>query len=214
MKDSVLIYSGGMDSTTMLYEYASEIALAVNFHYGANHNRRESECARYHCKKLGIELIEVNLPFMSAHFESSLLEGARAIPDGEYEDTNMHSTVVPFRNGIMLSIAAGIAESRRLKKIMIANHGGDHSLYPDCRPDFIDAMANAVRTGTYVHLALSAPYTFLTKTDIAVRGLGLGIDYSTTYSCYRGGDNPCGTCATCLEREKALNEARKIINKQ
>lgn len=211
-KDSALIYSGGLDSTTMLYEFASEIQLAVNFSYGANHNRNERECARFHCTGLGIELLEIELPFMAASFSSSLLEGADAIPDGEYDASNMASTVVPFRNGIMLSIAAGIAESRGLKKVMMANHGGDHSIYPDCRPGFISAMSDAIRSGTYAGIVLEAPYTNLTKTDIALRGLRIGIDYSRTYSCYRGTPQPCLTCATCREREQALNEAHKLFS--
>lgn len=135
-KDSVLIYSGGLDSTTMLYEFADRLALAINFSYGANHNSREREYARIHCESLSIELLEIELPFIGAYFESSLLKGSEAVPEGEYDDSNMSSTVVPFRNGIMLSVAAGLAESRGLHKVMIANHGGDHSVYPDCRPQF------------------------------------------------------------------------------
>ena len=123
-KDALIVLSGGMDSTTMLYDYADSIALAVNFSYGANHNEREAACARENCRRLGIELVEIDLAFMGRYFESSLLSGADAIPEGHYEDENMRSTVVPFRNGIMLSIAAGLAESRGLKAVMIANHGG------------------------------------------------------------------------------------------
>lgn len=192
---------------TMLHEYAPEIDLAVNFSYGSNHNARELECARAHCAELGIELIEIDLSFIGRHFHSSLLEGADAIPDGEYDFDNMKSTVVPFRNGIMLAAAAGLAESHGLDTVMIANHAGDHALYPDCRKSFIDAMAGAVKEGTYEGIQVSAPYTLLTKTDIAIRGKRLGIDYSTTYSCYRGGEMHCGRCGTCRERRQALAEA-------
>lgn len=212
-KDSVLIYSGGMDSTTMLYEYSDSIALAVNFSYGANHNQKERECARYHCEMRGIEYLEISLPFIGENFKSSLLEGAAAIPRGQYDDENMTSTVVPFRNGIMLSVAAGIAESRGLKYVMMANHGGDHSIYPDCREAFVSAMSEAIRTGTYAGITIKAPYTGLTKADIAYTGLQLGIDYDKTYSCYCGNDTPCGTCATCLEREAAIKEAVKRYKK-
>lgn len=191
----------------MLHEYAPEIDLAVNFSYGSNHNARELECARAHCAELGIELIEIDLSFIGRHFHSSLLEGADAIPDGEYDFDNMKSTVVPFRNGIMLAAAAGLAESHGLDTVMIANHAGDHALYPDCRKSFIDAMAAAVKEGTYEGIQVSAPYTLLTKTDIAIRGKRLGIDYSTTYSCYRGGEMHCGRCGTCRERRQALAEA-------
>lgn len=213
-KDSAIVLSGGMDSTTLLYDMAERIALAVNFSYGANHNELERQCARHHCRKLGIELIEIDLPFVGDIFESSLLQGADAIPSADYADDNLRSTVVPFRNGIMLSIAAGIAESRGLQYVMIANHGGDHSIYPDCRQEFIDAMSGAIEAGTYARLQILAPYTQLSKTDIAVRGLQLGVDYDRTYSCYRGTEPPCGTCATCRERAQALAAARKIIESQ
>ncbi len=204
MKDALLVLSGGMDSTTILYEYADSIALAVNFNYGANHNAREAECARLNCRKLGIELVEIDLSFMGRHFESSLLSGADAIPEGHYEDANMRSTVVPFRNGIMLSVAAGLAESRGLRAVMIANHGGDHAIYPDCRAGFINAMNAAISEGTYEHIELRAPYTGLTKADIACRGARIGVDYSLTYSCYKGGRQHCGRCGTCVERREAL----------
>lgn len=204
MKDTMLVLSGGLDSTTMLYDFADNIALAVTFHYGSNHNEREAECARFHCDKLGIQHIEINLAFMGDYFKSSLLEGADAIPEGNYDEENMKSTVVPFRNGIMLSIAAGLAESRGLKKVMLANHGGDHTIYPDCRPEFVKAMSEAINSGTYIGVELVAPYTMITKADIVKRGSELGIDYTKTYSCYKGGEHHCGLCGTCRERQEAF----------
>lgn len=206
-KDALIVLSGGMDSVTLLYDKISEIALAVNFIYGSNHNLRELECARYHCRKLGVELMEIHLDFMGEYFHSSLLEGAEAIPDGDYHDETMRSTVVPFRNGIMLATAAGLAESRGLKAVMLANHGGDHAIYPDCRPEFVKAMGEAIAAGTYEHLELRAPYTDMTKTDIARLGDKLGVDYSMTYSCYKGGKKHCGVCGTCRERREALAAA-------
>lgn len=207
MKDTLMVLSGGMDSTTMLYEYADRIALAVNFVYGSNHNARELECARYNCDKLGIELVVVNLDFVGRLFNSSLLSGADAIPEGNYDSENMKSTVVPFRNGIMLAAAAGLAESRGLSAVMLANHSGDHAIYPDCREGFVKAMAAAISEGTYEHIRLEAPYTNITKTQIALRGKKLGVDYSHTYSCYKGGEKHCGKCGTCRERREALREA-------
>ncbi len=192
---------------TMLHEYADEIELAVNFSYGSNHNMRELECARAHCSELGIELVEIDLSFIGKYFHSSLLEGAEAVPEGDYDFDNMKSTVVPFRNGIMLAAAAGLAESHGLDTVMIANHAGDHAIYPDCRGSFIDAMARAIAEGTYEGIALKAPYTYLNKADIALRGKRLGIDYTTTYSCYKGLEHHCGRCGTCLERRKALADA-------
>lgn len=206
-KDSVLIVSGGMDSITMLYEYKERIALGISFDYGSNHNARELPFAAMHCERLGIKHIVINLGFMHQYFKSSLLEGAEAIPEGNYDEENMKSTVVPFRNGIMLSIAAGVAESNGLKYVMMANHGGDHTIYPDCRPEFIDAIDKAAQAGTYVDVHVVAPYTNITKTDIARRGAALGIDYTETWSCYKGGDKQCGKCGTCVERKEALRDA-------
>ena len=207
MKDSILILSGGMDSTTMLYEYRERIALTLSFDYGSNHNARELPFARLHCQRLGIEHIVIPLDFIHKYFESSLLSGAENIPEGHYEDANMRSTVVPFRNGIMLSIAVGMAESRGLKHVMMANHGGDHAIYPDCRDAFVSAFSQAAQAGTYDSIDLLSPYTSLTKADIARRGKRLGIDYAETWSCYKGGDVHCGRCGTCVERREALAEA-------
>ena len=207
MKDSVIIVSGGMDSITMLYEYRERIAVGVSFDYGSNHNAREIPFARLHCERLGIRHIVVNLDFMHRHFKSSLLEGADAIPEGHYADENMKSTVVPFRNGIMLAIATGLAESNGLKYVMMANHGGDHAIYPDCRPDFVKAFDEAAAAGTYEGVRVLAPYTDITKTDIARKGREMGIDYAETWSCYKGGEHHCGRCGTCVERKEALADA-------
>ncbi|MBQ3873168.1 MAG: 7-cyano-7-deazaguanine synthase QueC [Bacteroidales bacterium] len=201
---AVLIYSGGLDSTTLLYEYKESIALAVSFDYGSKHNEREIAFARLNCEKLGVEHIVIPLEFMQKYFRSSLLKGGDDIPEGSYDDSNMQSTVVPFRNGIMLAVAAGLAESRGLDAIMMANHGGDHAIYPDCRPEFVDAFGKAVEAGTYNGVKLLSPYCNITKRDIALRGKALGIDYSLTYSCYKGGEKHCGKCGTCTERREAL----------
>lgn len=207
MKDSLIVLSGGMDSVTLLHDRKDEIALAVTFDYGSNHAVREIEMAALNCRELGIEHIIIPLSFMRDYFKSSLLSGAEAIPEGHYADENMLSTVVPFRNGIMLSIAAGLAESRGLSRVMIANHSGDHAIYPDCRAQFIEAMSEAIRLGTYAGLEISAPYTHISKTDIAVIGKRLGVDYARTYSCYKGGEKHCGKCGTCIERREALRDA-------
>lgn len=207
MKDSILVYSGGMDSTTMLYDYKDEIAMAVSFDYGSNHNQKELHFASLHCERLDIRHIIIPLEFMKQYFHSSLLEGGDAIPEGHYAADNMRSTVVPFRNGIMIAIAAGLAENYGLQRIMLANHSGDHTIYPDCRPEFVAAMDKACQTGTYQRVHLFTPYTEWTKTDIAKRGKELGIDYAETWSCYKGGERPCGKCGTCVERREALREA-------
>lgn len=203
-KDSVIIISGGMDSITMLYDKKDCIALGISFDYGSNHNAREIPFAKLHCKRLGIKHITINLEFVHQYFKSSLLDGAEAIPEGNYNDENMKSTVVPFRNGIMLSIAAGIAESNNFKNVLIANHAGDHTIYPDCRPEFINLIDKATQAGTFAKVRVLAPYTNITKTDIAKIGKKLCIDYTETWSCYKGGEKHCGKCGTCVERKEAL----------
>lgn len=206
-KNSLIILSGGMDSVTLLHEYADDIALAVTFDYGSNHAAREIECARKNCEMLGIEHTVIPLRFIHDYFKSSLLSGSQAIPEGHYQAENMRSTVVPFRNGIMLSIAAGLAESRGVKKVMIANHGGDHAIYPDCRDEFIISIAHAITTGTYQGIHIFAPYTNKNKVYIAKRGYELGVDFTQTYSCYKGGKKHCGKCGTCVERKEAFRLA-------
>lgn len=204
MKNAAIIVSGGMDSITLLYEHKDEIAVGISFDYGSNHNAREIPFAKMHCERLGIKHITIPLDFMHQYFKSSLLTGADTIPEGHYEDENMKSTVVPFRNGIMLAIAVGIAESNGLTEVFIANHGGDHAIYPDCRPGFIRAISDATQAGTYVGVEVVAPYTQLTKTEIVKRGAQLGIDYAETWSCYKGGNVHCGKCGTCVERHEAF----------
>ena len=201
---AILIYSGGLDSTTMLYEYRESIALAVSFDYGAKHNAKELAFAAEHCEKLGIPHRVIPLDFIGRYFRSDLLLSGGDIPEGSYADDNMKSTVVPFRNGIMLAVAAGLAESYDLDTVLLANHGGDHAIYPDCRPEFIEAFDQAAEAGTYNGVRIVSPYCNLTKRDIALRGKELGIDYGRTWSCYKGGEKHCGRCGTCTERKEAL----------
>ena len=207
MKDCILILSGGLDSTTLLYDYQDRIALAISFDYGSNHNAKEIPFARMHCERLGIKHLVIPLEFMGQYFRSSLLSGDDAIPEGHYADENMKSTVVPFRNGIMLAVATGMAESNNLHYVMMANHGGDHTIYPDCRPEFVEAFDNAAHAGTYNGVRLLSPYCNMTKGQIAARGKELGLNYAETWSCYRGGDKHCGKCGTCVERKEALAAA-------
>lgn len=215
MKTGLILLSGGMDSTTLLYEYRRDIALAVSFNYGSKHNAIEIYYAKKNCKFLGIKHITIDLKFINKYFKSSLLKSGPAIPEGHYQDESMKSTVVPFRNGIMLSIAAGLAESHGLRDLFIANHFGDHAIYPDCRTEFIDAMAESMYAGTYINIKTHSPYCDKTKREIALLGQELKVDYSQTYSCYKGeadfvlfgvpfNDKHCGVCGTCIERKEAL----------
>ena len=204
MKNIVILYSGGMDSSVALYQYSQQIRLAVSFDYGSKHNKTEIKYAAKNCKQLGIEhrIVEIDLNKMG--FVSDLLQSGGDIPDGHYEDENMKKTVVPFRNGIMLSIAAGIAESMDCNKLLISNHAGDHAIYPDCRPDFIQSMSDAIRFGTYNKVEILAPFTNLTKREIALKGKEIEVPFENTYSCYNGQEKHCGTCGTCTERKEAL----------
>jgi len=210
----LIIYSGGLDSTTLLYEYRDKIKLALSFDYGSKHNKRELMFAKYHCRKLKIEHIIIKLDFINKYFNSNLLKSGGEIPNGCYSEPDMKKTVVPFRNGIMTSIAIGIAESRGIAKVLIANHSGDHAIYPDCRNTFIHAINEAAAYGTYNNVNVLSPYVNLTKRDIALIGRDLKIDYSKTWSCYKGQDIHCGVCATCLERKEALNGFDNTIYKE
>ncbi len=203
---TVVLLSGGMDSTAALYEARArhEVAAALSFDYGSKHNHKEIPCAAWHCRKLQIPHQVIALDFVPALFASALLKSGGDIPDGHYEEATMKQTVVPFRNGIMLAIAAGYAESLGAQGLVIAAHAGDHAIYPDCREAFMQAMADAMRLGTYAGIELLRPFINFTKAQIAARGHELGVDFSQTWSCYKGGEVHCGTCGTCVERREAF----------
>ncbi len=203
---AIVLLSGGMDSVTALYHaHASgEVSVAVSFDYGSKHNAKEIPMAQWHCEKLGIRHEIVRLDFFTRLFQSHLLEGGKEIPDGHYAEEMMKQTVVPFRNGIMLAIAAGIAENAGAGRLVIAAHAGDHAIYPDCRESFMQGMSQAVREGTYAQVEIDRPFIALDKAAIAKRGHELGIDFRHTWSCYKGGDIHCGTCGTCVERREAF----------
>lgn len=201
----LIILSGGMDSSTLLYEQREDIKQALSFYYGQKHSK-EIEFARMNCERLGINWALIDLTNISTYLKSNLLISGGEIPEGHYADENQKLTVVPFRNGIMLSIACGIAESIGCSSVLIANHAGDHSIYPDCRDTFIKPMAEAMAAGTYAGIRLEAPYTYLTKRDIGLIGHKLGIDYgNNTWTCYKGGEHHCGKCGSCVERKEALD---------
>ena len=204
MRNSLIAYSGGVDSTTLLYEYREEIACAVGFDYGSKHNAREIAAAKAICRELEIPYLIIPLAFIEEYFRSDLLLSGGEMQLGDYSEENMSSTVVPFRNGIMLSVLAGLAESRDLQRVLIANHFGDHAIYPDCRESFVKPMGEAITAGTSNGVKLVAPYTALTKAEIVARGTRLGVPYGKTYSCYQGGERHCGRCGTCRERHDAF----------
>jgi 7-cyano-7-deazaguanine synthase len=205
MKVCVLL-SGGMDSVTAFYEVLGthEVVAALSFDYGAKHHARELPFAKLHAERMGIHHEVIPLDFINRHFKSDLLQSGGEIPDGHYAEAAMMQTVVPFRNGIMLAIATGYAESREAEGLVIAAHSGDHAIYPDCREPFMTAMASAMGEGTYAKIQLLRPFIRIDKTEIARRGVTLAIDYTETWSCYKGRELHCGVCGTCVERREAF----------
>lgn len=206
---ALVVFSGGMDSATALWWAIREFRAvsAVSFSYGAKHNARELAAAETICRKLSVPRIEIPLDFIGRHFHSALLKSGGKIPEGAYNEVNMASTVVPFRNGIMLAAAAGLAEDSGYSAVILGNHSGDHAIYPDCRPEFIEGMARAIEEGTGGRVKLLSPFCRMTKSRIAALGAELGVDFSLTWSCYKGQEKHCGKCGTCRERRDAFREA-------
>ncbi|MFZ4394741.1 MAG: 7-cyano-7-deazaguanine synthase QueC [Kiritimatiellia bacterium] len=206
---TVVLISGGLDSTVALHDAATRgtVVLGLSFDYASKHNARELPCAAWQCAQLGIPHQIVRLDFINELFRSDLLQSGGEIPDGHYEDLSMRRTVVPFRNGIMLAVAAGVAESQGAQALVIAAHGGDHAIYPDCRESFLGPMAEAIRAGTYANIEVQRPFVNRTKSDLVRRGKELRVDFSQTWSCYKGGNRHCGTCGTCVERREAFQLA-------
>jgi len=202
----LVLCSGGMDSVTALHWARREHAVAavVSFDYGAKHNHREIRFASEHADKLGLRHEIIALDFVGRLFSSTLLKSGGEIPEGHYEADSMRQTVVPFRNAIMLSIAAGLAESIGAEGLVIAAHGGDHAIYPDCREEFLSPFAEAMRTGTYAGIKLLRPFIAMNKAQIAAEGARLGVDFARTWSCYKGEAVHCGKCGTCVERREAF----------
>lgn len=205
----VVLCSGGMDSVAALHwaQAMHVVSAVISFDYGAKHNPRELPFAALHAARLNLRHEIVRLDFVNRLFASDLLTSGGDIPDGHYEAENMKQTVVPFRNAVMLSIATGFAESAGAEGLVIAAHGGDHAIYPDCREDFMRAMGDAMRLGTYAGIQLLRPFIAMNKAQIASAGTRLGVDFAQTWSCYKGGAVHCGTCGTCVERREAFIQA-------
>lgn len=207
MEDAVILLSGGMDSGVLLAWASSRYSMihCLYFGYESKHQDREFAMANRLARHFDARFVRIDLPFINSLFSSSLLQSGQEIPDGPYAEDNLTSTVVPFRNGIMLSIAAGYAENNGIPTVLIASHSGDHPIYPDCRTSFTEAMSSAAREGTFNRVEIKAPFSSLDKKSIAAIGRKLGFDFSMTWSCYKGLTRHCGTCATCLERKDALD---------
>ncbi|HWQ19993.1 MAG TPA: 7-cyano-7-deazaguanine synthase QueC [Methanotrichaceae archaeon] len=203
---AVLILSGGLDSTTLLYKLLADgyQVEAITFDYGQRH-RREIDSARKIAAINGVPHRVVDLSAITPLLGDSALLGGKDIPSCHYTEDAAKQTVVPNRNMIMLSIAVGYAEAMKISEVYYAAHAGDWAIYPDCRSSFIEAMASAIRLATaWNPVELKAPFVGMTKAEIVKLGLTLNVPYELTWSCYQGGDKPCGVCPTCIERAEAF----------
>lgn len=213
---TLVICSGGLDSVTLAYDVATnnELLALLSFDYGQLHVK-EIECARNCAAKLGVPHHFIDISAIGSTFQSSLLvSNDEDIPEGHYTAANMTSTVVPNRNVIMLSIAFGLAASLKATQVAMAVHGGDHFIYPDCRPEFIEAYAKmqTLALADLADIQLFTPYLNFSKGQIAKRGAELNVPFAETWSCYKGGDIHCGRCGTCVERLEALHWAKAKDN--
>ncbi|KKN38483.1 hypothetical protein LCGC14_0752870 [marine sediment metagenome] len=206
MKKEIVVYSGGLDSTVLLaMVHASNHAVtALHFCYGQKHSQEETQAALTVCTHFNVSMKIIELAFPAWGFKSELLAAQGDIPAREYNEEDLKKTVVPFRNGIMLSIAAGIAASCGVKTVYIGAHTDDHAVYPDCRPGFLYNMHTAIEYGTDMQVGLAFPFCEKTKADIVKLGAELGAPMDLSYSCYNGGEIHCGVCSTCRARKEAF----------
>ncbi|TYC53663.1 7-cyano-7-deazaguanine synthase QueC [Rhodobacterales bacterium] len=206
----LVICSGGMDSVTLAHKVAREHDLVglLSFNYGQRH-AKELDFAKACADELKTEHILIDISDIGRRLTGSALTDDVDVPDGHYAEDTMKITVVPNRNAIMLTIAYGIAASRGAESVATAVHGGDHFIYPDCRPAFtesFEAMQRHALEG-FAEISLFTPYVHSSKADIAAEGVRLGVDHRKSWSCYKGGDVHCGRCGTCVERREAFHLA-------
>jgi len=209
MKKAVIILSGGMDSTTLLYDVMSKNydVLALSFDYGQRH-KIELEMAKKTCEKLKVEHKILNLDILNEIAPSSLTRKDWEVPEGHYESENMKDTVVPNRNMVMLSLAISYAIGKNCQKVFYGAHSGDHTIYPDCRKEFIDKIKELSLLCDWKKIEIEAPYWDIDKGDIVIKGKKLNVDYSLTYTCYNGNKLSCGKCGSCTERMEAFEKAK------
>jgi len=201
----VVIYSGGMDSFTLLHMARAQgyQVHALSFDYGQRHVR-ELDCARRVCEQAGIPHQVIDIRALGAVMAGSALTSDVAVPEGHYEEDSMKATVVPNRNMILLSLATGYAVTAGASAVWYGAHGGDHAIYPDCRPEFVEKMDAVCRVANYQPVAIEAPFMAMDKSQILAEGLRLNLDYSQTWTCYNGRDRACGVCGSCVERLEAF----------
>ncbi|EON92130.1 queuosine biosynthesis protein QueC [Marinobacter lipolyticus SM19] len=201
----VVIYSGGMDSFTLLHlaRARGHQVHALSFDYGQRHVR-ELEYARNVCEEAGIPHKVIDISALGAVMAGSALTADVDVPEGHYEEDSMKATVVPNRNMILLSLATGYAVTAGAGAVWYGAHGGDHAIYPDCRPEFVEKMDAVCRVANYEPVAIEAPFMAMDKSAILAEGLKLNLDYSQTWTCYNGRDRACGRCGSCVERREAF----------
>ena len=201
----VVIYSGGMDSFTVLHKavQAGHDVYALSFNYGQRHVK-ELQCAAAVCQQLGIKHKIVDISAINQLLAGSSLTDNIDIPEGHYAADNMKSTVVPNRNMILLSLAVGYAVSIGANQVYYGAHSGDHFIYPDCRPEFVQKMHDVCQIANYEPIDIISPYLSQTKIEILADGLAMGLDYSQTWTCYNGREKACGKCGSCQERLEAF----------
>lgn len=221
----VTVISGGMDSITMLHKLHHEgyEIKAISFNYGQRHSK-ELEMAKVNCKDLNIEHRVIDITFLQNLIHKSALTGDIDVPEGHYEDDNMKLTVVPNRNMILASLAIGFAINEEYDAIALGVHSGDHAIYPDCRPEFIQSLDNVSQIANYKPIKVLAPFINANKTEIIRQGLEIGVDYAKTWTCYKGLEKACGRCGSCQERLEAFKnngvedpleyETREILPKK
>jgi len=203
----VVIYSGGMDSFTVLNRALKDgkKVYALSFDYGQRHVK-ELECASYVCNTLNVSHKTIDISAINQLLAGSSLTDDIDIPEGHYEAENMKSTIVPNRNMILLSLAVGYAVSVKADKVYYGAHSGDHAIYPDCRPEFVLKMNEVCKIANYESVEIFSPYLNVNKVAILADGITMGLDYSNTWTCYNGRDKACGKCGSCQERLEAFSE--------
>lgn len=201
----VVIYSGGMDSFTVLNKALQQghDVYALSFDYGQRHVK-ELEVAAQVCKKLNVPHKIVDISAINQLIGGSSLTDDIDVPEGHYEEESMKSTIVPNRNMILLSLAVGYAVSLKASQVYYGAHSGDHAIYPDCRPEFVKKMDDVCRIANYDAVEIFSPYLNNTKIDILTDGIKMGLDYSQTWTCYNGREKACGKCGACQERLEAF----------
>ena len=207
---AVVVYSGGMDSFTVL-NTAIQNGLdvyALSFNYGQKHSKELDVAARV-CRELGISHKVVDITAINSLMSNSSLTSDAEIPEGHYQDDNMKSTVVPNRNMVLLSMAIAYAVSLEAGKVYYGAHSGDHHIYPDCRPEFVEAMNAVSKIANYQSVEIVTPFLHSSKGEILKAGLAMNLNYANTWTCYNGREKSCGKCGACYERLEAFAEQDK-----